>query len=69
MTMSFMNMLWSIEPRMGFGLDIESCSSRPVWTTSLSDDNIEAMEFDGLVLCIPFFIITIGNVWRTDSDE
>jgi len=65
MTVPFMNMLWSINFRLGFGLDIESCDSRPVWALS-SDDELEAMSFNGLVLCIPFFIITVGSLWRDD---
>ena len=52
MTVQFMDMLWSINMRLGVGLDIESCSSRPVWVTS-TDENIEAGEFDGLVFSFP----------------
>jgi len=53
--------------RLGVGLDVESCSSRPVWVTSM-DEKIEAGEFDGLVFSIPFFVITIGNVWKMEND-
>jgi hypothetical protein len=27
-----------------------------------------AMAFDGLVLLIPFFVITAGRVWEEDED-
>tara|TARA_R110000744_G_scaffold82834_4_gene162719 strand:- start:98 stop:271 length:174 start_codon:yes stop_codon:yes gene_type:complete len=57
-------MLWSIEFRVGVGFDIESTSSRPIWI--IKDGDIAAGEFDGLVICIPFFVITIGNVWSCD---
>jgi len=65
MTIHFMNMHWSIELRYGFGLDIESCDSRPVWI--MRGEEIKAMSFDGIVLSLPFLICTVGNVWD-DSD-
>ena len=45
--------------------DVESCDSRPVWAVD-TDGEIEALSFNGLVLCIPFFVITIGSLWRDD---
>ena len=66
MTKYYMDMLWSINMRLGVGLDIESCSSRPVWITG-PDEKIEVGEFDGLVFSIPFFVITIGNVWKAED--
>jgi len=54
-------MLWSIELRFGIGLDIESVDSRPVWT--LKDEELDTMPFSGLILQIPFFTISIGNVY------
>lgn len=57
-----MNLLWSIEMRFGFGLDIESCDTRPVW--AVKDGEFKCMSFDGLVLNIPFFVLTVGNVWE-----
>jgi hypothetical protein len=66
MTLHFMNMHWSAEFRYGFGFDIESCSSRPVWV--MQEENIVAMSFDGIVLCLPFLIFTIGNVWEDVED-
>lgn len=59
-------MFLNIEPRFGIGLDIESVESRPVWT--LQDGELSTMAFDGLVLLVPFFIVTLGNVW-TEVDE
>lgn len=66
MTLQFMNMCWSIELRYGFGLDIESCYSRPVWV--MNKDKIKAMSFDGLVICLPFLIVTIGNAYEDFED-
>ena len=59
-------MFLNIEPRFGIGLDIESVESRPVWT--IKDGELSTMAFDGLVLLLPFFIVTLGNVW-TELDE
>jgi len=54
-------MFLNIEPRFGIGLDIESVESRPVW--ALVNGELKAFAFDGLVLLVPFFIVTLGNVW------
>ena len=60
-------MFLNIEPRFGVGLDIESVESRPVWT--LQDGELSTMAFDGLVLLVPFFIVTLGNVWTEAEEE
>jgi hypothetical protein len=60
-------MFLNIEPRFGIGLDIESVESRPVWT--LQDGELAVMAFDGLVLLLPFFIVTLGNVWTEAEEE
>jgi len=60
-------MFLNIEPRFGIGLDIESVESRPVWT--LQDGELSTMAFDGLVLLLPFFIVTLGNVWTEAEEE
>ena len=51
----------NIEFRFGIGLDIESVDSRPVWAEV--DGEVKAYPFHGLVLLLPFFIVTLGNVW------
>jgi len=60
-------MFLNVEPRFGIGLDIESVESRPVWT--LQDGELAVMAFDGLVLLLPFFIVTLGNVWTEAEEE
>ena len=67
MTKYYMDMLWSIDFRYGIGFDVESCWSRPVWTMRETGE-IEAMSFDGIVICLPFIIICIGNVWGEAED-
>mgnify|MGYP000312255177 FL=1 len=62
MTGYLRGLLWSIELRFGIGLDVESVESRPVWT--LKDGQVDTMPFSGLVIQIPFFTISIGNVYE-----
>tara|TARA_R110001592_G_scaffold35371_1_gene120346 strand:+ start:1112 stop:1312 length:201 start_codon:yes stop_codon:yes gene_type:complete len=66
MQFNIAGMFLNVEPRFGFGFDIESVESRPVWT--VKDGELSTMAFDGLVLLLPFFIVTLGNVW-TDTEE
>jgi hypothetical protein len=61
MQFNIFGMFLNVEPRFGFGFDIESVESRPVW--AVVDGEMTAMPFDGLVLLLPFFIVTMGNVW------
>lgn len=62
MTGYLWGMLWSVELRFGIGLDVESVDSRPVWT--VKDGELDTMPFSGLILQIPFFTISIGNVYE-----
>ena len=62
MTGYLWGLLWSIELRFGVGLDVESVESRPVWT--VKDGELNTMPFSGLVIQIPFFTISIGNVYE-----
>ena len=66
MQTNIFGMFLNVEPRFGFGFDIESVESRPVWT--MKGDVVSAMAFDGLVLLLPFFIVTLGNVWETEDE-
>ena len=61
MQANIFGMFLNAEPRFGIGLDIESVESRPVWANV--NGEIKAYAFDGLVLLLPFFIVTLGNVW------
>ena len=66
MQFNIAGMFLNVEPRFGIGLDIESVESRPVWAEV--NGEIKAYAFDGLVLLILFFIVTLGNVW-TEVEE
>ena len=61
MQANIFGMFLNVETRFGIGLDIESVESRPVWASV--NGEIKAMAFDGLVLLLPFIIVTLGNVW------
>ena len=65
MTVNYMNLLWSFEFRNGFGFDIEAADSRAVWTTD-GEGDIKAMQFDGIVICLPFCIFCVGNLLQED---
>ena len=66
MTAYLCGLLWSIEWRWGFGLDVESVDSRPVW--AVVNGEVKAYPFDGLVINLPLLTISIGNVWRENDD-
>ena len=61
MQFNIAGMYCNVEPRFGLGIDIESVDSRPVWAEV--DGEVKAYPFHGLVLLLPFFIVTLGNVW------
>lgn len=67
MTVYLWGLLWSIEWRWGFGLDVESVDSRPVW--AVVNGEVKAYPFDGLVINLPLLTISIGNVWKESEDD
>ena len=67
MQASIFGMFLNIEPRFGFGLDIESVESRPVWASV--NGEVSAYPFDGLVLLLPFFIVSLGNIYMEKPEE
>jgi hypothetical protein len=62
MTFYFWNRLFSLELRNGVGLDLEFCTSRPVWT--VKDGEQDVMQFEGAVIQLPFLTLSIGNVFK-----
>ena len=69
MTMFLFGMHLSISIRNGVGFDIEATSSRPVWITSNQFEGTKAACLNGLVLLIPFVIITYGAVYDLEEEE
>lgn len=54
----------SVEFRSGVGLDIEFAHSRPVWVNEVEKDQWSPMCFEGVVFCVPFFMISFGKVYE-----
>ena len=67
MQFNIFGMFLNIEPRFGFGFDIESVESKPVWASIKGE--VSAYPFDGLVMLVPFFIISLGNIWMEAHEE
>jgi hypothetical protein len=61
LAIKFMNTMWSLELRNGFGLDVELSNSRPCFIVKGFDDDGEPIMspavFQGLALSIPFCLI------------
>lgn len=53
----------SVEYRLGVGLDLEFPDSRPVWCTDLSTGESVAMPFQGVILHLPFCLVSYGRVY------
>ena len=54
----------TIELRNGIGLDIEATDSRLVWVMNNNTGDLKTMLFNGLILLLPFIIITLGSVYE-----
>ena len=62
------NRLLLIEFRMGVGLfDLEAIESRPVWVYNMKTEETTAMPMDGLVLLLPFLIVSYGYVYEIEE--
>ena len=53
----------SIDFRMGVGLDLEFVDSRPVWTMNNNTGDVKAMCMEGMIILVPFVLISIGKVY------
>jgi len=63
------NRLLTIELRNGVGLDLEFVDSRPVWTYNHLTDEHNTMPFEGIVVLLPFLVITYGRPYKEIEDE
>jgi hypothetical protein len=62
------NRLLSIEFRMGVGFfDIEAVESKPVWVYNMKTEETTAMPMDGLILLLPFLIVSYGYVYEIEE--
>jgi len=64
MNVWFGELLLTIELRNGIGLDIEATDSRLVWVMNNNTGDLKTMLFNGLILLLPFIIITLGSVYE-----
>lgn len=61
MTLKIKNLFLTFNLRYGFGLDIESCNSRPVYVYEKNE--LKPSVFDGLIFQIPFVTISLGSIF------
>jgi len=63
MNVWFGELVLTIELRNGIGLDIEATNSRLVWVMNNNTGDLKTMLFNGLILLLPFIIITLGSIY------
>ena len=63
MNVWFGELLLTIELRNGIGLDIEATDSRLVWVMNNNTGKLTTMLFNGIILLLPFVIITLGSIY------
>ena len=63
MTAGFGENFLTINYRLGVGFDFEFADSRAVWVTKTGEESICAASFEGVVIMLPFTVITFGKIW------
>ena len=61
--MRIFNRTLSIELINGCGLFLELADSRAVWVRNVETDETCAMPFEGVLLHLPFILISYGRVY------
>ena len=64
--MMIFNRYLSIELINGCGVFLELADSRAVWTVNRETEEIGALPFMGVLLYLPFIVITFGRVYEQD---
>ena len=67
MTIILFKMHLTINFRNGFVFDIEATSSRPVLITEVNTGNEKFALLSGLVISLPFAVITYGEVYELEE--
>lgn len=62
--MKIFNITLSIELINAVGLCLELADSRPVWAYNPDTDEFTAMPFEGVLLYLPFILISVGRVYE-----
>ena len=67
MTKAFGKYNLSINLRNGVGIDLEFSDSRPVWVVLNRSDTYDVAQFEGMVVSLPFCVITFGQVFLQEN--
>ena len=62
MTKTFGQYHLSLNLRNGVGLDLEFTDTRAIWVM-INEGGYEAAQFEGIVLSMPFCVVTFGQVY------
>jgi len=62
MTKTFGKYHLSLNLRNGVGLDLEFTDTRAIWVV-INEGEYEAAQFEGIVLSLPFCVVTFGQVF------
>jgi len=62
MTKTFGKYHLSLNLRNGVGLDLEFTDTRAIWVV-INEGEYEAAQFEGIVLSMPFCVVTFGQVF------
>lgn len=68
MTFILFGQALTFEFRNGVGIDLEFTSTKPVWITRDKEgEKIEIAEFEGMVISLPFIVISYGLCYKTED--
>jgi hypothetical protein len=61
--------LFTVELRNGVGVDLEFVDSKPVWVINSETEEHSTMPFEGVVIMLPFLVITYGRPYKEIGEE
>jgi len=69
MTVILFGQALTFEFRNGVGLDLEFTNSRLVWVvTDPEEENVEIVQFNGMLISLPFVVISYGLCYAMEED-
>jgi len=57
----------SVEIRNGVGIDLEFPDARPIWVQNNLTNTGEYMCFEGIIILLPFLVVSLGKVFEADE--
>ena len=66
MTKTFGQYHLSLNLRNGVGLDLEFTDTRAIWVM-INEGGYEAAQFEGIVLSMPFCVVTLGRIYLAEE--